>query len=55
MYYDYYFYSRVKEHYLAPAARQRVIDAVVLVGLLSALYGAYRLLRYSVGVTLFFG
>ena len=55
MYYDCYFYSRVKEHYLAPAARQPVIDAVVLVGLLSALYGAYRLLRYSVGVTLFFG
>jgi hypothetical protein len=44
MYYDCYFYSRVKEHYLAPAARQRVIDALVLVGLLSALYGAYRLL-----------
>jgi hypothetical protein len=47
MYYDYYFYSRVKEHYVAPAARQRVIDAVVPVGILLALYGAHRLLRYS--------
>ena len=46
MYYDYYFYARVKEHYI-PDARYRAIDAVVLVGILLALYVAYRLLRYS--------
>jgi hypothetical protein len=50
MYYDYYFYSRVKEHYIAPAARQRVIDTAVPVGILFALYLAYRLLRYSFAV-----
>jgi hypothetical protein len=47
MYYDYYFYARVKEHYIAPDARYRAIDAVVLTGILLALFVAYRLLRYS--------
>jgi len=47
MYYDYYFYAQVKEHYIAPTARYRLMDATVLVGLSLALYVAYRLLRYA--------
>jgi hypothetical protein len=47
MYYDYYFFAHVKEHYIAPPLRYRVIDAVVLVGIFLALYVAYRLLRFS--------
>lgn len=47
MYYDYYFYAQVKEHYIAPTARYRLMDATVLVGLSLAEYVAYRLLRYA--------
>jgi len=50
MYYDYYFFSQVKEHYIAPPARQRVLDAIVLTGMSLALYVAYRLLRYSFAI-----
>jgi hypothetical protein len=51
MYYDYYFYAQVKEHHIAPTARQRLTDATVLVGISLALYVGYRLLRYSLLVS----
>lgn len=50
MYYDYYFFAQVKEHYIAPPARQRVIDAIVLTGMSLAQYVAYRLLKYSFAI-----
>lgn len=50
MYYDYYFYAQVKEHYIAPPARYRLMDATFLVGVSLALYVAYRLLKYSFAV-----
>lgn len=50
MYYDYYFYAQVKEHYIAPTARYRLMDAIVLTGMSLALYVAYRLLKYSFAV-----
>ena len=50
MYYDYYFYALVKEHYIAPPARYRLMDATFLVAMSLALYVAYRLLKYSFAV-----
>ena len=50
MYYDYYFYAQVKEHYIAPTARQRLMDATFLVDMSLVLYAAYRLLKYSFAV-----
>jgi|RhiMethySRZTD1v2_1073278.scaffolds.fasta_scaffold21731_15 hypothetical protein len=50
MYYDYYFFAQVKEHYIAPSLKQRLIDAVVLIGIFLALYAACRLLKYSFAV-----
>jgi hypothetical protein len=50
MYYDYYFYAQVKDHYIAPPARYRLMDATFLVGMSLVLYVAYRLLRYSIVV-----
>ena len=50
MYYDYYLFAQVKEHYIAPPARQRVIDAIALTGISVALYVAHQLLRYSFAI-----
>ena len=47
IYYDYYFYAQVKEHYIPPDARQRVMDAMVITVMLVALYLACRLLKYA--------
>ena len=50
MYYDYYFYAHVKEQYIAPPTRYRLMDAAFLVGMSLTLCVAYRLLRYSFAV-----
>ena len=50
MYYDYYFFAQVKEHYIAPSARYRLMDAIFLVGMSLVLYVAHRLLKYSFAV-----
>jgi hypothetical protein len=50
MYYDYYFFAQVKEHYIAPPTRYRLMDATFLVGMSLALYVAYRLLKYSFAI-----
>jgi hypothetical protein len=47
VYYDYYFYPQVKEHYIRPDGRQRLMDVIFLVGVILLLYLAYRLLRYA--------
>lgn len=48
MYYDYYFYARMKEEYVAPDRWVRVMDGLYVVELAVVLYIAYRLLRYSI-------
>jgi hypothetical protein len=48
MYYDYYFYARVKEEHIAPDRRVRLMDGLFFVGLIVVLYIAYRLLRYAI-------
>lgn len=49
MYYDYFFYPRVKkEEYIAPDGHARVMDALFFAGLIVLIYVAYRLLRYAI-------
>jgi predicted Co/Zn/Cd cation transporter (cation efflux family) len=48
MYYDYYFYRRVKEEYIALDRHTRVMDALFFAALIVLLYVAYRLLRYAI-------
>jgi hypothetical protein len=48
MYYDYYFYARVKEEYIAPDRRVRLMDGLFVIGLIVVSYIAYRLLRYAI-------
>jgi hypothetical protein len=47
VYYDYYFYPRVKEEYIKPDAGTRRLDAIYIVGVILLLYLAYRLLKYA--------
>jgi hypothetical protein len=48
MYYDYYFYPRVKEESIAPDRHARVMEALFFAELIVLLYVAYRLLRYAI-------
>jgi len=48
MYYDYYFFARVKEEYVAPDRWVRVMDGFYFMAVIVVLYIAYRLLRYSI-------
>jgi|SRR5215470_10780352 len=48
LYYNYYFYPRVKDGYIIPARWQDIVALIVLWGgTILLLYVAYRLLRYA--------
>jgi hypothetical protein len=47
MYYDYYFFAQVKEHYIKPDTRYRIVDTIFIAAMILVLYVAYRLLKYS--------
>jgi len=47
IYYDYYFFAQVKEHYIPPDTKQRVEDTLMVLLLMLALYVAFRLMKYS--------
>jgi hypothetical protein len=48
VYYDYFFYSSVKDGYIAPTAWRNMLVYAALIGaMIAALYVSYRFLRYA--------